>query len=49
MRMVAACHQFPWASWKVLPWPAPVMNPPGLAENGLLGAYVNGPSGDDAV
>ena len=44
-RMVATCHQLPWRSWNVLPWPAPVMKPPGFEENGLCGSYSNGPRG----
>ena len=30
----------------VLPCPAPVINPPGLAENGLDACSLNVPSGD---
>jgi hypothetical protein len=47
--MVEACHQLPCSSWKVLPWPAPVMNPPGFEENGLFVAYSKGPSGEEEV
>jgi hypothetical protein len=49
MRIVATCHQLPWASCMVEPCPAPGINPPGLEENGEWGEYVNGPIGDVAV
>ena len=32
-------------AYYVLPWPAPVMNPPGTEENGFEICRVNGPSG----